>query len=201
MSSKKTTHAVDNPQADAPAAESAPIGPGPEAGAAEPEISEPEPVSALPVEEVEALKKQLGEAQAQAAEYKEGWQRAVAEFSNYRKRLDRENKSAYQNAVASIAKHYLPVLDDLERAMATRPADLAWAEGIELICRKMQAILEAEGIRRIEAEGQTFDPNLHEAISQEPSSEHASGQVIEVVRNGYLLGDRVLRPAMVRVAQ
>jgi molecular chaperone GrpE len=201
MSSKKATHPVDEPQAETPASESARAVPGPDADAAQPEIPGSERVPAVTAEELEALKRQLDEAQAQAAEYKDGWQRAVAEFSNYRKRLDRENETAYQNAVAAIAKRYLPVLDDLERALATRPADLAWAEGIELICRKLKAILDAEGIQRIEAEGQIFDPNFHEAISQEPSPDHASGQVIEVIRNGYMLGDRVIRPAMVRVAQ
>ena len=82
-----------------------------------------------------------------------------------------------------------------------RPADLAWADGIELICRKLQSILEAEGLKRIEAEGQKFDPNFHEAIAQEPAEGVESGTVIAVVRNGYMLGERVIRPAMVRVAQ
>jgi molecular chaperone GrpE len=201
MSSKKATRPADEPQAKAPAPESGPVDSGQEAEAAQTEALSPEAVPVITPEEFEALKKQLEEVHAEAAEYKDGWQRAVAEFSNYRKRLDRENESTYQSAVASIAKHYLPVLDDLERALATRPADLAWADGIELICRKLQAILEAEGIRRIEAEGQPFDPNLHEAISQEPSNDHESGRVIEVIRNGYALGDRVIRPAIVRVAR
>jgi len=95
----------------------------------------------------------------------------------------------------------LPVLDDLERALAACPADLAWVDGIELICRKLQGILEAEGLNRIETEGQIFDPHFHEAISQEPSEDHASGQIIAVVQNGYMLGDRVIRPALVRVAK
>jgi molecular chaperone GrpE len=84
--------------------------------------------------------------------------------------------------------------------MQSRPADLAWADGIELIYRKLQAILEAEGIKRIEAEGQMFDPNFHEAILQEPSEGHKSGQIIAVTQNGYMLGERVIRPALVRVA-
>jgi molecular chaperone GrpE len=147
------------------------------------------------------LQKGLAEAQSQAAEYKDGWQRAVAEFQNYRKRVEAERAESYQNAIGDIAKRYLPVLDDMERALAARPADLAWAEGIELIYRKLQSILEAEGLKRIEAEGQMFDPNFHEAISQEPSEDHASGQIIAVTRNGYMLGGRVIRPAQVRVAK
>jgi len=125
----------------------------------------------------------------------------VADFQNYKRRADAEKADTYQNAVGSIVKRYLPILDDLERALAARPADLAWVEGIELIYRKLQAILEAEGLKRIEAEGQMFDPNVHEAILQEPSEGYESGQVIAVVQNGYMLGERVIRPAMVRVAQ
>jgi molecular chaperone GrpE len=150
---------------------------------------------------LDELQKQLAEAMSLAAEYKDGWQRSVADFQNYKRRVDAEKAETYQTAVGSIIKSYLPVLDDIERALAARPADLAWADGIELICRKLQSILEAEGLKRIETEGQIFDPNFHEAVSQEPSENHANGQIIAVVRNGYMLGDKVIRPAMVRVAQ
>jgi len=166
-----------------------------------PAESAPETVQTVSLEEFDALKKQLEEIQAQATEYKDGWQRAVADFQNYRRRVERENGEVYQNAVAGIIKRYLPILDDLERALQSRPADLAWVEGIELIYRKLQAILEAEGVKRIEAEGQMFDPTMHEAISQELAEGHENGKVIAVVQNGYMLGERVIRPAMVRVAQ
>jgi len=147
------------------------------------------------------LEKQLTEAKSQAAEYKDGWQRSVADFQNYRRRVEAEKADTYQTAVGSIIKRYLPILDDMERALAARPADLAWVEGVELIYRKLQAILEAEGLKRIDAEGQMFDPNFHEAILQEPAQGVESGRVIAVVQNGYMLGQRVIRPAMVRVAQ
>lgn len=164
----------------------------------------PEQAQTIAIEECETLKKQLEEAQAQAAEYKDGWQRAVADFSNYKKRIERENEQVYQNAVAGIVKRYLPIMDDLERALQICPTDdngAAWTEGLELIYRKLQGILEAEGIQRIEAEGQMFDPNFHEAISHEPGNEHESGRIIAVVQHGYMLGERVIRPALVRVAQ
>ncbi len=161
-----------------------------------PEAASPDNSSAIT-----ELEKQLAEAQSQSAEYKDGWQRSVAEFQNYRRRVDIENKETYQNAVGNIIKRYLPVLDDLERALAARPANLAWVDGIELIYHKLQSILEAEGLKRIEAEGQMFDPNFHEAILQEPSEDHESGRIIAVVQNGYMLGERVIRPAQVRVAQ
>lgn len=150
---------------------------------------------------IEELQKQVAEAQAKVDEYKDGWQRSVADFQNYRKRVDAERAETYQTAVGNIIKRYLPVLDDLERALAARPAGLAWADGIELICRKLQTILESEGLKRIEAEGQMFDPNFHEAIGEEHADGAKSGQVIAVVRNGYTLNDKVVRPAMVRVAR
>ncbi len=155
----------------------------------------------VPVPDLAELEKQLAAAQSQAAEYKDGWQRSVAEFQNFRKRVEAEKAETYQSAVGSIIKRYLPVLDDMERAMGSRPANLAWADGVELICRKLESILEAEGLKRIEAEGQKFDPNFHEAILQEPAEGVESGTVIAIVRNGYMLGERVIRPAMVRVAQ
>jgi molecular chaperone GrpE len=176
----------------------------PAAGAEEMPEKESEQ-AAGPVPEAEAdlaeLQKQLSDAQAQAAEYKDGWQRSVADFQNYRRRVEAEKADTYQLAVGNIIKRYLPVLDDMERAIEGRPADLAWANGVELIYRKLQSILEAEGLKRIEAEGQKFDPNFHEAISQEPADDVECGTVIAVIRNGYMLGERVIRPAMVRVAQ
>jgi len=155
---------------------------------------------AITVEELEALKKQLQEAQAAVDEYKDGWQRSAADFSNYRKRIEQERLQAYQNAVADIVTRYLPIMDDLERALQDSPGG-SWAEGIDLIYRKLRTVLESEGIQRIEAEGQVFDPNFHEALSQESSDTCESGHVIEVVRQGYMLGDRVIRPAAVKVAQ
>jgi molecular chaperone GrpE len=163
-----------------------------------PEAAHPLPPEALPA--LEELERQLAQAQSQAAEYKDGWQRAVADFQNYRRRVQVEKDEAYQTALGHVIKRYLPILDDLERALQNKPAD-PWAEGIELIYRKLKTLLENEGVRPIEAEGQMFDPNIHEAISQEPAEGVESGTVIGVVQNGYMLGERVLRPATVRVAQ
>lgn len=151
--------------------------------------------------EMESLARQVKEAEARAAEYKDGWARAQADFQNYKKRLERDNELTYISMKGDIVKKILPVLDDLERALQNRPADNAWASGIELIARKLQNVLESEGIKRIDAEGVEFDPNFHEAISHEPADGVKSGFVIGVVQNGYMLGERVIRPAMVRVAQ
>ncbi len=149
------------------------------------------------------LKAALDESQTKATEYLDGWQRARAEFSNYKKRVERERETIKKNAVGEVVKRYLPVLDDLERALKNRPTEgegAAWAEGLDLVYRKMLSILEADGITPIQAEGEIFDPNLHEAIAQSPSDEHESDQIVEVLQQGYLIDERVLRPAMVRVA-
>ena len=151
--------------------------------------------------EIEALKTKLAEAESKTSEYRDSWMRSQAEFQNYKKRLERDNELTYVSMKGDIIKKILPVLDDLERALQNRPADNAWGNGIDLIARKMQNILESEGIKRIEAEGTEFDPKFHEAISHEPTDGVKSGFVISVVQNGYMLGDRVIRPALVRVAQ
>lgn len=151
--------------------------------------------------EREAVKAQLAEAESRASEYKDGWARSQAEFQNYKKRIERDNELTYASMKGDIVKKVLPVLDDLELALQNRPADNAWANGIELIARKLQNILESEGVKRIEAKGLAFDPNFHDAITHEPSEEVESEHVIDVVRNGYTLGERVIRPASVRVAQ
>ena len=164
----------------------------------------PEPVETISDEEIYRLAQELQDWQAKAEEYLDGWQRARAEFANYKKRTEREQSQVYQNAAASIFKRFLDVLDDLDRALQNQPQDgdgAAWAEGIDLVYRKFNSILEAEGVTRIQAEGTFFDPNLHEGISQEDNDEYESGQIIAVVKNGYWIGDKVLRPATVRVAR
>jgi molecular chaperone GrpE len=156
------------------------------------------------VEEIKNLSKHLQKTQQKSEEYLDGWQRSRAEFANYRKRVERERQQIYQNTASEIIRRYLDVLDDLERALKNVPEDPAtaeWAKGIDLIFRKLLTILESEGIKPMDAQGAEFDPNLHEAISQEDNPEVESGHIIEVVRTGYMIGDRVLRPATVRVAR
>ena len=151
--------------------------------------------------EINALNKKLAEAESKTSEYKDSWLRSQAEFQNYRKRIERDSELTYISLKGDIIKKILPVLDDLERALQNRSADDPWANGIELVARKFQNILESEGIKRIEAVGIEFDPNFHEAISHEPADGVQSGHVIGVVQNGYMIGERVIRPALVRVAQ
>ena len=153
---------------------------------------------------IASLKEERDRLRNEADEYLDGWQRARAEFSNFKKRMDREVGEIRARVMCEMSARYLGVLDDLERALAERnneDANQAWAEGIELIYQKLEAILASEGIEPIPAEGELFDPNFHEAISYEDSDEHEDGQVIAVIQRGYKLGDRVVRPALVRVAK
>jgi molecular chaperone GrpE len=156
------------------------------------------------VAELEALRQELEEAKSQAAEYLDGWQRARAEFSNYKKRNDQERQELFKLANTTLITRLLPIFDDFERAFQTLPSNLlslTWIDGVVLIYRKLQAILEAEGLTLMETEGQSFDPLVHEAATYEENEEHEEGQIIGEVQRGYKLGDRVLRPALVRVAK
>ncbi|HEX9090665.1 MAG TPA: nucleotide exchange factor GrpE [Anaerolineales bacterium] len=160
----------------------------------------------IPEEEVNQLRADLDAALGKANEYLEGWQRERAEFFNYKKRMEREQAQGGQTALGNAIRRYLDIADDLARALKTqnRPTEgngAIWAEGIDLIYKKFVCAFEADGVKMIEADGQLFDPNLHEAISHEDSPDHESGQIIEVVQPGYILGDRVIRPARVRVAR
>ena len=172
----------------------------PEAGKVEDEEQTSESGETVNVE-MEALMKRLEEAEAKVAEHLDGWQRAQAEFVNYKNRVQRDQESMRAQMKGDIIRKFLPVLDDLERALQSRPTDDAWANGIDLIARKLQSTLDSEGVVRIDADGAMFDPNFHEAISHEPSEDVESGRIIAVVQNGYMLGERVIRPALVRVAQ
>lgn len=159
---------------------------------------------AIPIQEYDKLIKELEEARQSTSENFEGWQRERADFANFRKRVERDNAKLVSVITGNIIKKYLTIEDDLERALKNRPTEgeeAYWADGIDLIYRKLHNILEGEGIIRIPAETETFDPNRHEAISHEDNSNYESGQIIEVIQQGYMLGDWVIRPALVRVAK
>jgi molecular chaperone GrpE len=151
--------------------------------------------------DVDALKRKLEDAETKLAESLDGWQRSLADFQNYKKRVERDHEMVKASMKGDLIKKVLPLLDDLERALQSRSTNEAWAGGIELIVRKFQNLLDNEGVKRMDARGAAFDPAFHEAISHEPSEAVESGHVIEVVQNGYMLGERVIRPALVRVAQ
>ncbi|MEE9599683.1 MAG: nucleotide exchange factor GrpE [Anaerolineales bacterium] len=154
-------------------------------------------------EQVAALQVSLDEIKIKAEEYLDGWQRARAEFANYKKRILRDHTEIHQSARGEVIKLYLDIADDLDRALQEKPADgegETWADGIEIIFQKLYTRLELEGIKPMNPLGEEFDPNIHEALMKEESDEYESGQIIEVMQEGYWIGDKVLRPALVRVA-
>jgi len=129
--------------------------------------------------------------------------RLAAEFENYRKRVDRERRDQADAAVAAAVEDLLPVIDNLERALNT-PAGSdvdAYRQGVELIHRQMLDILRKRGVTAIESVGTDFDPQIHQAVAHESSGDHREGEVMEEFGRGYKLGDRLLRPAMVKVAK
>jgi len=166
-------------------------------------VSENEASEATELEEldIEVLKRALVDEKEEAKKYLANWQRAEADFSNYKKRAEQEKSELVNSASTGLILSVLPVLDDLERALASLPpklAGLTWVDGVRLIHRKLRAILEAQGLSEIEAAGQPFDPSLHEAVGHQEGEE---GMVIEEVQKGYKLKDKVLRPTLVVVGK
>ncbi|KKM54276.1 hypothetical protein LCGC14_1553530 [marine sediment metagenome] len=170
---------------------------------AEPPEAEPSPPESAQVEPAETgtLEEQLANAKEDAQKYLGNWQRAEADFQNYKRRVEQERSESRRFASAALIINTLPILDDLERALMSLDAHLAgltWFDGIRLICRKLQVVLENNGVTIIEAEGQQFDPRYHEAVMH---AEGEEGKVLAEVQRGYKLHDRVLRPAMVVVGK
>lgn len=129
--------------------------------------------------------------------------RTAAEFDNFRKRIDRERRDLSEFAAADVLTELLPIVDNFERALqAPAPAEAdSFRAGIEMIHRQMLDLLRKRGVKPIDALGADFDPNFHQAVIHEPSADHRDGEVIAELQRGYMLGDRLLRPAMVKVAK
>ena len=150
-------------------------------------------------EDIEVLKQALAEEKAKVEANLAGWQRAQADFINYKRRSEQEKEEISKFANAALMLNLLPILDDLERALVSIPPKLVgftWVEGISLIERKLRASLEVQGLSQIKALDEPFDPNLHEAAMYAKGKE---GIVIEELQTGYKLHDRVIRPTMVVV--
>ena len=126
--------------------------------------------------------------------------RTAAEFDNYRKRMDRDRRDLADHAAGEAIKDLLPIIDNLERALQASAQDDPLRKGVELIHKQMLEMLRKRGVTPIEALGADFDPNVHEAVTQEESAQHRDGEVMEELQRGYKVGDRLLRPAMVKVA-
>ena len=168
------------------------------------EIKISEETVTIPLSEYSAQLEEIDHLNQKTDEFSDGWQRERADFANYRKRMSRDLDAQKVNNKIDIIKKYLSVKDDLERALKNMPAlliDEPWISGIQLINQKLSNLLDGEGIQPIPAEGLAFDPEMHEAISHEDNPEVESGFIIEVVQQGYTIGERVVRPSQVRVAK
>jgi len=160
--------------------------------------NEVEPETAK-IEDVESLKQALAEAQQKAEDYLANWQRAQADFINFKRRTEQERQDFNRFANANLILSLLPILDDLDRALDSIPpklAKLGWVDGVRLVDRKFRTTLEAQGLTPIKALGEPFDPNFHEALRQDRGQE---GMVVEEFQKGYMMHDRLLRPAKVVV--
>ena len=153
-------------------------------------------------ERIEQLERELEEVRRSDAEHRNNWHRSAADFANYKRRTDEERSTLTQFSNAVLIGKLLGVLDDFDRALDNVPADAhdPWVEGVRLTERKLRNVLESEGVTQIEAVGQPFDPNLHEAVAHEETADHRDNEVIGEVQRGYRLRDRVIRPSLVRVA-
>lgn len=164
------------------------------AGTTEPSVEDPRSKDEL-LAEVDRLTRELQEATNRLL-------RTTADFDNFRKRTRQEKEELGQYATLKLIQEVLPVLDNFQLALAAETADAqSLKQGIEMVFRQFQSILEKSGVQSIEAVGQPFDPNVHEAVMQVQSEEHAPGTVVEELRKGYMLYEKVVRPAMVKVAQ
>jgi molecular chaperone GrpE len=147
----------------------------------------------------------ISELERERDDFRDRWLRKTAEFDNYRKRVERERREQADQSVTDLLEELLLVVDDFDRALTVdAPNDAggdAYRRGVELIHAKLNDLLRKRGVRPFEALGADFDPNRHQAVIHESSPEHREGEVIGELRRGYLIGDKLLRPAMVKVAK
>jgi molecular chaperone GrpE len=153
-------------------------------------------------ERIEMLERELDDLRRSDEEHRNNWHRSAADFANYKRRTDDERATVTQFSNMILIGKLLGVLDDFDRALENVPADAddPWVEGVRLTERKLRGVLDSEGVTPIEALGQTFDPNLHEAVVHEETADHPDNDVIGELQRGYRLHDRVIRPSLVRVA-
>jgi molecular chaperone GrpE len=196
---------ADEPEVRAASSEQPPSGAGQSDRAGEAvtdTASEAKPGEATPVEDqpadrrVEELASQLEEANGRRL-------RLAADFENYKKRVRQEQLDTMRYAAATVAERLLPVLDDAERALSHVPdgVDENWLKGVRLTFQKLQGVLNSVGVEKVDALGSPFDPKLHEAVGSEETAKHPEDTVVAELRPGYRMHDRVLRPALVRVAR
>lgn len=167
------------------------------------EIESAEPASEAPSEDPPQTL-DAAQLKQERDDYYDRLLRKTAEFDNYRKRTDRERQQLAEAAAADLLEELLPLVDDMERALKADPgteATTAIRTGVELIHKQLLETLRKRGVKPIESLGADFDPHFHMAVAHEPAEGRREGEVIEEFRRGYMLGDRLLRPAMVKVAK
>jgi molecular chaperone GrpE len=152
---------------------------------------------------VTSMETKIAELESELAEAKDRRLRLAADFDNFKKRTRSEQLETIQHASADLIARLLPALDDLHKALDHKPkgVDEAWVKGLELSVRKLDEALSAHGLEPIESVGARFDPKLHEAIGSEESAEHPEDTITSELRRGYRIRDRVVRPALVKVAR
>ena len=151
--------------------------------------------------EEETLEEKLVKAEEQVKEAQDKWLRQLAEFENFRKRTNQEKQGMYNNGVRDTVERFLPVVDNFERAVAaTEDKESSTYKGIEMILKQMLEVMSALGVEEIPAEGEPFDPNVHSAVMHIEDESCDDNVVVEVFQKGYKHGDKVIRPAMVKVA-
>jgi molecular chaperone GrpE len=162
-----------------------------------------EPAEGEPAQTSTETPDALAELQRERDELYDRLLRKTAEFDNYRKRIDRERREQADQTVTRFLEELLTVVDDFDRALTVESESdtAAYRKGVELIHAKLHDMLRRQGVKPIDALGTDFDPNLHQAVIHEPSPDHREGEVIGELRRGYLIGDKLLRPAMVKVAK
>jgi molecular chaperone GrpE len=162
-----------------------------------------EPLTDTPEATPEALAPEIDVLTRDRDDYRDRLLRKTAEFENYRKRIERERREQADQAVVDLLQELLAVVDDFDLAVTVDAGEGggAYRKGVELIHSKLRDLLRKQGVTPIEALGTDFDPNLHQAVLHEASPGHRDGEVIGEMRKGYKLGDRLLRPAMVKVAK
>jgi len=152
---------------------------------------------------VSRMEGKVAELESALSETKDRYLRSAADFENFKKRARQQQMDTIQHASADLIARLLPALDDLHKALDHKPsgADESWVKGLELSVRKLEEALGAHGLEPIEAVGVPFDPKLHEAIGYEESTEHPEDTVTSELRRGYRIRDRVVRPALVKLAR
>lgn len=173
----------------------------PEATEGQPHETQTGAAQDMPIESHGSVGERVKNAEDDAQRYLDNWRRAEADLQNFKRRAEQERAESNRYAGTSLIINLLPIVDDFERAFQSLDAHIAgmtWFDGVHLIYRKLIALLESAGVKPIKADGETFDPRFHEAVAHVEGEEN---KVISEVQRGYLLHDRVLRPAMVVVGK